>query len=69
MVSLQTGASSIGSAALPAGIGLSIGAFTAGALAPQLLVLSLTMYVLFRLLSRAGGRYESGREWTRTRRI
>ena len=52
-VSLQTGASSIGSAALPAGIGLSIGAFTAGALAPQLLVLSLTMYVLFRLLSRA----------------
>jgi fucose permease len=52
-VSLQTGASAIGSAALPAGIGLSIGAFTAGALAPQLLVLSLTMYVLFRLLSRA----------------
>jgi fucose permease len=55
-VSLQTGASAIGSAALPAGIGLSIGAFTAGVLAPQLLVLSLTMYVLFRLLSRAGGR-------------
>jgi fucose permease len=55
-VSLQTGASSIGSAALPAGIGLSIGASTAGARAPQLLVLSLTMYVLFRLLSRAGGR-------------
>jgi len=52
-VSLQTGASSIGSAALPAGIGLSIGAFTAAALAPQLLVLSLTIYVLFRLLSRA----------------
>jgi fucose permease len=56
MVSLQTGASAIGSAALPAGIGLSIGAFTAGALAPQLLVLSLTMYVLFRLLTRARGR-------------
>jgi fucose permease len=55
-VSLQTGASAIGSAALPAGIGLSIGAFTAGALAPQLLLLSLTMYALFRLLSRAGGR-------------
>ena len=52
-VSLQTGASAIGSAALPAVIGLSIGAFTAGALAPQLLVLSLTMYILFRLLSRA----------------
>jgi fucose permease len=51
-VSLQTGASAIGSAALPAGIGLSIGAFTAGALAPQLLVLSLTMYVLFRLLTK-----------------
>jgi fucose permease len=55
-VSLQTGASAIGSAALPAGIGLSIGAFTAGALAPQLLALSLTMYVLFRLLTRARGR-------------
>jgi fucose permease len=52
-VSLQTGASAIGSAALPTGIGLSIGAFTAGALAPQLLLLSLTMYVLFRLLTRA----------------
>ena len=52
-VSLQTGASSVGSAALPAGIGLTIGAFTASALAPLLLVLSLTMYVLFRLLSRA----------------
>jgi fucose permease len=51
-VSLQTGASAIGSAALPSGIGLSIGAFTAGALAPQLLVLSLTMYVLFRLLTK-----------------
>jgi fucose permease len=51
-VSLQTGASAIGSAALPAGIGLSIGVFTAGALAPQLLVLSLTMYVLFRLLTK-----------------
>ena len=59
-VSLQTAASAIGSAALPAGIGLSIGAFTAGALGPWLLVLSLTMYVLFRLLSRAAGRYESG---------
>jgi fucose permease len=54
-VSLQTGASAFGSAALPAGIGLSIGAFTARALAPQLLLLSLTMYVLFRLLSRSGG--------------
>jgi hypothetical protein len=51
-VSLQAGASAIGSAALPAGIGLPIGAFTAGALAPQLLVLSLTMYILFRLLTK-----------------
>ena len=52
-VSLQTGASAAGSAALPAGIGLTMGAFTASALAPQLLLLSLTMCVLFRLLSRA----------------
>jgi fucose permease len=49
-VSLQVAASAIGSAALPAGIGLAIGAFTAKALAPQLLMLSLTMYVLYRLL-------------------
>ena len=52
-VSLQVGASAVGSAALPACFGLSIGAFTATALGPWLLVLSLTMYVLFHLLSRA----------------
>ncbi|HEY5395956.1 MAG TPA: MFS transporter [Trebonia sp.] len=47
MVSLQVGASAIGSAALPAGIGLVIGAFTAKALAPQLLALGLAMYTLY----------------------
>jgi fucose permease len=55
MVSLQVGASAIGSAALPAGIGLAIGAFTAKALAPQLLVLGLAMCALYRLLTRAPG--------------
>jgi fucose permease len=51
-VSLQVAASAIGSAALPAGIGLAIGAFNANALAPPLLLLSLTMCVLYGLLSR-----------------
>ena len=59
-VSLQVAASAIGSAALPAGIGLAIGAFTAKALAPPLLLLSLTMYALYRLLTRAPGRNETG---------
>jgi fucose permease len=63
-VSLQTGASSIGSAALPAAIGLSIGAFTATALAPQLLVLSLTMWVLFRLLSKGRESIDLDLRWT-----
>jgi uncharacterized membrane protein HdeD (DUF308 family) len=56
MVSLQVAASAIGSAALPAGIGLAIGAFTAKALAPQLLALGLAMYALYRLLTRATAR-------------
>ncbi|MFL6115402.1 MAG: MFS transporter, partial [Catenulispora sp.] len=50
-VSLQVAASAIGSAALPAGIGLAIGYFTATALAPPLLLLSLTMCALYGLLS------------------
>jgi fucose permease len=50
MVSLQVAASAVGSAAVPAGIGLAIGAFTARALAPQLLALSVAMYALYRLL-------------------
>jgi fucose permease len=52
MVSLQVGASAIGSAALPAGIGLAIGAFTAKAIAPQLLALGLAMCALYPLLTR-----------------
>ena len=55
MVSLQVAASAVGSAALPAGIGLAIGAFTATALGPWLLLPSLTMYALYRLLTRAPG--------------
>jgi fucose permease len=50
-VSLQVAASAIGSAALPAGIGVAIGYFTATALAPPLLLLSLTMCALYGLLS------------------
>jgi fucose permease len=52
-VSLQVAASAIGSAALPAGIGLAIGAFNAKALAPPLLLLSLTMCAVYGLLSRS----------------
>jgi hypothetical protein len=39
------------SVALPAGIGLAIGAFTAKALAPQLLALGLAMCALYRPLT------------------
>jgi fucose permease len=53
MVSLQVAASAVGSAALPAGVGLAIGAFTAETLGPWLLLPSLTMYALYRLLTRA----------------
>lgn len=51
-VGLQVAASAVGSAALPAGIGLAIGASTATALAPPLLALSLTMCVVYRRVSR-----------------
>jgi fucose permease len=54
-VSLQVAASAVGSAALPAAFGLAIGAFTAAALAPPMLLLSLSMYALFRVLTWAGG--------------
>ena len=54
MVSLQVAASAVGSAALPAGIGLAIGAFTATALGPWLLLPSLTMYALYRLPDPSG---------------
>ncbi len=52
MVSLQVAASAVGSAALPAGLGLAIGAVDAGVLAPSLLVLGLAMSVLYVCLSR-----------------
>ena len=51
-VSLQVASSAIGSAALPAGLGLAIGAFDARVLAPSLLVLGVLMRGLYWLLSR-----------------
>jgi len=53
-VSLQVAASALGAAAVPAGLGLTIGAFGAGILAPLLLVLGLVMGILYGLLSRTG---------------
>jgi fucose permease len=55
MVSLQVAASAIGGAALPAGMGLAIGAFGPKILAPLLLVLGLAMGGIYRLLSRSAG--------------
>ena len=52
MVSLQVAASAIGSAALPAGLGLAIGAVNARVFAPLLLVLGLAMSVLYVLVPR-----------------
>ena len=52
MVSLQVAASAAGSAALPAGLGLAIGAVDARILAPSLLVLGLAMSILYVCLSR-----------------
>jgi fucose permease len=52
MVSLQVAASAVGSAALPTGAGLAIGASHAGILGPSLLVLGLTMCGVYGLLSR-----------------
>ena len=51
MVSRQVTASAAGSAALPAGLGLAIGAVDARILAPSLLVLGLAMGALYALLS------------------
>jgi fucose permease len=56
MVGLQVAASAVGSAALPAGLGLAIGAVGARILAPSLLVLGLAMGALYALLSRWSGR-------------
>jgi fucose permease len=52
VVSLQVAASAIGGAALPAGLGLAMGAVSATILAPSLLVLGLAMCLLYALLSR-----------------
>jgi hypothetical protein len=57
MVSLQVAASAVGSAALPTGLGLAIGAVNARILAPSLLVLGLAMGVLYPFLSRWSGRW------------
>jgi fucose permease len=56
MVSLQVAASAAGSAALPAGLGLAIGAVGAWILAPSLLALGLAMGGLYALLPRWSGR-------------
>lgn len=47
-VGVQVAASAAGSAALPAAIGLLIGAFRVGAFAPSLLVLAVAMAALYR---------------------
>jgi len=53
LVSLQVASSAVGGAALPAGLGLAIGAAGASMLAPALLVLGLAMGGLFAFLSRS----------------
>ena len=53
MVSLQVAASAAGNAALPAGLGLAIGAAGARVLGPSLLALGLAMAALF-LIRRPG---------------
>jgi hypothetical protein len=58
-VSLQVAASAIGSAALPAGMGLAIGALSARVLAPSLLVLGLAMCGSCALLARSPRRSAS----------
>ena len=60
MVSLQVAASAVGSAAVPAGLGLAIGAFTASALGPWLLVPSAAMYAVYRRLTRVAGEDRTG---------
>jgi hypothetical protein len=52
LVSLQVAASAVGGAALPAGLGLVIGAASARILAPSLLVLGLAMGGLYLVLLR-----------------
>jgi fucose permease len=59
-VGLQVAASTIGSAVVPAGIGLAIGAFDAGILAPSLLGLAVAMCGCYGLLSRRTGQRQAG---------
>jgi fucose permease len=59
-VSLQVAASAIGGAALPAGLGLAIGAFNARVFAPLLLVLGLAMCGVYGLLSRLADHPSTG---------
>lgn len=54
VVGWQAAASSVGGAALPAGMGLAIGASQAAVLAPLLLALSAAMCVLYALAGRSG---------------
>ena len=56
VVGLQVATSAVGGAALPAGMGLAIGAFDANVLAPLLLALGLTMCGVYRLIARSAGR-------------
>ena len=51
-VTLQVASSAVGSAALPAGVGLAIGAVSAQALAPSLLALGLAMCAVYWLALR-----------------
>ena len=51
-VGFEVAASAVGGAALPAGMGLAIGAFNARALAPSLFVLGLAMCAVYASLSR-----------------
>jgi fucose permease len=53
VVGLQVAASAVGSAALPSGIGLAIGAVSARALGPALLVLGLAMCAVYWLALRS----------------
>ncbi len=69
-VSFRVAASAAGNAALPAGMGLAIGAFHAGVLAPALLILSAAMCGLHRaaVRDRTGLRPAGPGRRTRTRR-
>jgi fucose permease len=67
-VSMQVAASAAGSAALPAGLGLAIGALGAGVAAPLLLVLSLGMCGVYGLLARSARPGQGARPSSASRR-